>query len=491
MDTLKEGLGKGSDLESMLFWVLVVFGGILSISSFFFSFTKRSKTQTKIPSPVVPTAPCGILEAIRSFGGTQQPTFLLKMMDQSGSDIFKLRLPIKYGGLFVVGNPKAAREVLLDRDTDKPQAFYSVFDSISKGPTMFTRTNKDAKFHAVRKGVAPAFSSPEVKRVTRICNERLEDWMQTVLEPKIAKNETFDPTEEMLRLLFFMVMEVAFESDITEESEKQVRESLDLSFTELLTKDVTNPLRKMFGLFIPSRRRAVRAATDVHGFMSKLLETYREKTDKSTNNTIIKLVANDPAKYENEHALASDMIMFTVASHESTAVQLSTILVLLARHPEVAEKLRTELAGLDPREWGKSAYLHCVISESLRFFSSMPTRQAGRTFYFKDGSIVIPEGAMISIPTFLIHRNRDVFSNPDIFDPERWVNPSQEAKDAFMPFLMGTRNCMGQRLATTELYSCVPMLISKYKFEEVEEGELVFNITLKYEGARLRAVKVA
>ncbi len=41
-----------------------------------------------------------------------------------------------------------------------------------------------------------------------------------------------------------------------------------------------------------------------------------------------------------------------------------------------------------------------------------------------------------------------------------------------------------------DLYSCVPMLISKFKFGETEKGELVSSPTYKYHGAGLRAVKV-
>lgn len=105
---------------------------------------------------------------------------------QNGCDIFKLFLPIKYGGLFVVGNPKAAREILLDPDTDKAHALYWIFNSFTRGPTMVPRTNKDAKVHAVRKGAAPAFSSSEMKRMTHTFNERLEEWMENILEQKIT-----------------------------------------------------------------------------------------------------------------------------------------------------------------------------------------------------------------------------------------------------------------------------------------------------------------
>lgn len=60
----------------------------------------------------------------------------------------------------------------------------------------------------------------------------------------------------MGHLLFFTVMEIAFEYDIMKSEYSHVTESLHQASIELRLKDITNPLRAVFGLIIPSRRRA-------------------------------------------------------------------------------------------------------------------------------------------------------------------------------------------------------------------------------------------
>lgn len=55
------------------------------------------------------------------------------------------------------------------------------------------------------------------------------------------------------------------------------------------------------------------------------------------------------------------------------------------------------------------------------------------------GGRFIPEGSTVSTQAYTLHREPSVFTDPYTFRPERWESPSQEMKDAFMPFGGGTR----------------------------------------------------
>jgi cytochrome P450 len=63
--------------------------------------------------------------------------------------------------------------------------------------------------------------------------------------------------------------------------------------------------------------------------------------------------------------------------------------------------------------------------------------------------------------------------------------------DSVTPFTLGKRNCIGQALAKAELQSVLPMLVSKYRFELVEDGKADYFLALKISGgARLKAYHV-
>lgn len=474
-----------SELSDLLYSCLI---GIIAIVHLVL-FTNRRCSDTNI-SMQVKVAPCGYFEGMRRFCAKDCPTFLVQMMKSCNCNIFKLRFPIKHGGIFIVGDPFIARKILLDPLSTKPHLIYGRFDKITTGKTFLNRQNNDPVFVHSKKGIAPAFSSREIKRINRICVERFQDWIEAKLGPSTARNETIDPSKEMLHLFLSTFLDSEFEYNATEAEVREVCENLEIAAIEFILKE-GNPFRKVFGLLIPARYRAFRAARDVSLFMSKVLNTYREKKDKSSNNTIIKLIANNPI-YKNDKERLPDLVMMMMAGHDTTAYQLASTIILLAKHPKVADKLYSELSETDASEWSKSKYLDCVIKESSRLVpvsALAAIRTTSRAFYSRDGSVVIPKGAMANLNVHLLHHNPEVFSNPDTFDPERWMNPSQEAKDSMMLFSLGKRSCPGQRLALTEMYSCIPILFSKYKFEVVEHGKLQLFLTWKYEGVHLKAEK--
>ena len=59
----------------------------------------------------------------------------------------------------------------------------------------------------------------------------------------------------------------------------------------------------------------------------------------------------------------------------------------------------------------------------------------------------IPAGTNVMLVNFILHRNPDMFPNPDKFDPDRFLNPKSEKLHpyAYVPFSAGPRNCIGQK----------------------------------------------
>lgn len=49
---------------------------------------------------------------------------------------------------------------------------------------------------------------------------------------------------------------------------------------------------------------------------------------------------------------------------------------------------------------------------------------------------------------FAVYRSKTNFQDPDVFDPERWLDEPEygwDRKDAFHPFSIGPRNCIGRK----------------------------------------------
>jgi len=54
-----------------------------------------------------------------------------------------------------------------------------------------------------------------------------------------------------------------------------------------------------------------------------------------------------------------------------------------------------------------------------------------------------------------MHRNADVFENPEAFDPTRFLDGTLERSPSFVPFGHGPRNCVAQGMAMQQLMAIV------------------------------------
>ncbi len=68
------------------------------------------------------------------------------------------------------------------------------------------------------------------------------------------------------------------------------------------------------------------------------------------------------------------------------------------------------------------------------------------------GSYTIPKGAYIFIYFFALHWNQEMFSDPEVYRPERFLTDSisKTSPYAYVPFSAGPRNCIGQRFVLTK-----------------------------------------
>ena len=90
------------------------------------------------------------------------------------------------------------------------------------------------------------------------------------------------------------------------------------------------------------------------------------------------------------------------------------------------------------------------FSETLRKCPPgyMLTRKAIKDHTFFNTNISIPKGTRIFIPVYAIHRDPNIYPDPDKFDPERFDEKCSNARDqmSYLPFGGGPRNCIGNLL---------------------------------------------
>ncbi|NXF02414.1 CP4B1 protein, partial [Smithornis capensis] len=163
----------------------------------------------------------------------------------------------------------------------------------------------------------------------------------------------------------------------------------------------------------------------------------------------------------SDEDLRAEVDTFMFEGHDTTASGISWIFYCMSLHPEYQQRCREEIQEIlgdrDTIEWedlGKMTYTTMCIKESLRLFPPVPSvsRQLSEPITFPDGRS-LPAGCNVALNIFGIHRNRDVWEDPEIYDPLRFSpeNSAQRHSHAFLPFSAGPRNCIGQQFAMNEM----------------------------------------
>lgn len=448
------------------------------------------KKQRQKESLYPPTPPIGMGETIEKVSSPQYPSFMLHLAKITNSYTFRLKIPVfGYPMVVAVGDLATHRAVLKDSETIRPiDPFYKAFNDITGGVESIFTTNGDY-WHKRRKLLSPSFSSRHVGRMNQVAQDKVKEWIERKLRPLSKESKSFDVAEEMLGVILAAICETAFQYQISAEEEEGYNRELDICLKEFLFKSTANPLRPLLGRLLPERRRAHQAAESLMEFANTIMQHYK-KLESPIKDTLIDRIMNSDV-YSNDRERQADIVFLLFAGHDTTALSLSWTLLELAKHPQHVQSVRESLSQLPPNEWGSSNALGNVLKEGMRLHPATAAgsiRQINKDIQ-AEGGFLLPKGSAVILPLILLFRNPDIYTNPDIFDPNRWVNSTTEMVDAHLPFSLGKQNCLGQALARVELQSIIGMICSEFDLEVEDEGTSTFFLTYKPVGARLIATQ--
>ncbi|KAL4890504.1 cytochrome P450 [Aspergillus ambiguus] len=162
--------------------------------------------------------------------------------------------------------------------------------------------------------------------------------------------------------------------------------------------------------------------------------------------------------------LKDEAYILVAASADTTGNALTIATYNVVRNPQIYQRLTAELkeAFPDPTmkmdfvSLEKLPYLTGVIKEALRLSFGVPGRlprvvpDQGAEF----NGYHVPGGTVVSMSSWTMHHNEDLFPQAEVFNPERWTNPEKaKSLDRFLfSFGKGSRQCVGMPLAYCELY---------------------------------------
>ena len=397
-----------------------------------------------------------------------------------------------FGVTVMVHDPEGVRRVLLDnvgnypKDEVSNRFFTAMFGEglLSAEPAMWRRH---------RKIMAPAFDPRSVASYAPAMAAASQAF--AVRWDGLPDGADIDMAEEMKALTLRIICGTMFSSDATE--------LVSLAGTALgFARDALNiGLLDLLPVLGPMRLKAKQAAlhedfSAMDGAIYRMIEERERNLAGAPNDLLTRLVAaKDPEDGAGLSAqeVRDELITIFEAGHETTAVAMTFTWYLLSQHPEAEARLHAELdavlGGRAPtaEDVPNLPYTRQVIEEAMRLYPPAPAVTGRRAI--ADDEICgqkVSAGDRVMISTWVLHRHRTLWEDPERFDPDRFSVQRSEgrARFAYMPFGAGPRICIGMGLAMTEATLILAALAQRHRprLKTPQDVKLSARITLAPQG---------
>ncbi|NXP36617.1 CP4B1 protein, partial [Leiothrix lutea] len=359
----------------------------------------------------------------------------------------------------VVHHPEYAKCIFGRTDPKASVPYKFLIPWIGKGLLIL----EGSKWFQHRKMLTPAFHydvlRPYVTLTSDSVKVMLDKW-----DKKITERKTVEVSQDISLMTLDTIMKCAFSYNSNCQTQSNsnyyIRAVYDLSY--LLSNRIrTFSFKDIFYGLTRKARDFQEACELAHTHTDKVIQERKvllsnekelEKIQKKRHLDFLDILlcskdANGVGLSDEDLRAEVDTFMFE--GHDTTASGISWLFYCIALHPEYQQRCREEIQGIlgdrDTIEWedlGKMTYTTMCIKESLRLFPPVPavSRQLSNPVTFPDGRS-LPAGSLVGLSIFGIHRNREVWEDPEIYDPQRF-SPENSAKrhsHAFVPFSAGSR----------------------------------------------------
>ena len=266
----------------------------------------------------------------------------------------------------------------------------------------------------------------------------------------------------MMRLTLSIVAETLFGTDALRFAD-QIGEHMGVAI-DRIERTMLPGLDRLDSVPLPYWQKFHESADVLAEIAEELIAERRATYDPTDTSDLLSLLLSlrdeDGSQFTDEE-IRDEALTLILSGHETTANMLTWAFSWLAARPDVLAALQREA---DASPWvreGRAPTLEeamqadvagQVLSESLRMAPPVwvAPRRALRDLDIC--GVKVPAGAHVLVSQYVTQRDPRWFTDPHIWDPERWSADfaSTLPRGAYFPFGAGTRKCLGEHFALLE-----------------------------------------
>ncbi len=335
-------------------------------------------------------------------------------------------------------------------------------------------TSEEDFWRRQRKLAQPAFHRQRLALMADMMTQEAEalaaDWQtHDASQPR-------DISKDMMGLTLNIVTKALFSTDVGERV-AGISPAIDgiMHFADQTLKSFIRP---PLNIPTPRNKKYLAAVAKVEEVIYEIIDGRRTTIERDPEvryddllDMLMRTEDEETGETMSNGQIRDEVTTIFMAGHETTANALSWALYLLAKHPEVVEKIKEEtrevFAKTETSTFEKARemkYTMQVVQEVLRLYP--PAWVISRRSLAEDqiGPYVFPADSYMLISAYTLHRNPEYWDKPEIFDPDRFS--AENSKDrptyAYLPFGGGPRLCIGNNFALMEMQLVLAVLLRDF-----------------------------
>lgn len=344
--------------------------------------------------------------------------------------------------------PEYVQVILLDHsdEFDKGAANHRTFRPVIGNGILCS----EGTFHdSQRKSMAPAFLPTRVSDYADNLVQYAEE-----LQASWEDGARVDIHQSMMDLSMRIIGKALFDADFLRETDALGKGLLTTA--EHIAHSLTTLIPVPYSWPLPRNIRTKQSQKWLRAEIDALIRDRRANPPSRVDFlTLLVLARDEHGKPMSDEQIMAECLTLFGAGQEPPASALTWAWYLLGHYPAVYDKVREEvdrvLKGRPPRHEDLDNLPYCrqVLRETLRIYppAYMIARRALRNLDVC--GYRVRRGDMVMTNPWTLHRRKEYFPDPELFDPERFSEAREKSipRHGYIPFGAGPRTCIGNHYA--------------------------------------------